>query len=388
MIPLVKDTIDKKDVDDLIRWLQTYPHLTKGKVTVDFEKRWSSMLGCKYSVFVNSGSSANLLMLYSLVEAGKIKVGDKVVVPAVSWSTDLAPVVQLGLKPVLCDCNMDDLSIDIKHFKEIIENENPKVLMLVSVLGMVPNMDKITELCDTKDVILLEDTCESLGSESNYKKLGNYGLMSSFSTYFGHHISTIEGGMVCTNNDDMYNILMSIRSHGWDRDLNPSNQSELRKKHNVEDFESLYKFYYYGFNVRSTDLQAFIGMGQLKKLDEIVKKRNKNYNLYRSLLKNDFWKPPQSTSRSYVSNFAFPVIHQNRKKIVTDLMQNNVAVRPLICGSLENQPFWRKNMANPAQKPLLKNADTVDKLGLYLPNNHQITEKEIEFICDIVNRSV
>lgn len=388
MIPLVKDTIDKKDIDNLVEWLKTYPHLTKGQLTVDFEKRWSSMLGCKYSVFVNSGSSANLLMLYSLVEAGKIKVGDKVVVPAVSWSTDLAPVVQLGMKPILCDCNMEDLSIDIDHFEEIIKKEKPKVLILVSVLGMVPDMDRIIDLCNTHNVILLEDACESLGSESNYKKLGNYGLMSSFSTYFGHHISTIEGGMVCTNDDDMYNILLSIRSHGWDRDLKPSNQDELRKEHNVEDFESLYKFYYYGFNVRSTDLQAFIGMGQLRKLDEIVKKRNKNYNLYRSLLKNDLWKPPQSTSRSYVSNFAFPIINQNRKQIVTDLMQNNVAVRPLICGSLENQPFWRKNMADPSQKPLLINADTVDKLGLYLPNNHQITEKEIEFICDIVNRNV
>jgi len=386
MIPLVKDTIDKKDIDDLIGWLQTYPHLTKGKLTAKYEERWSSMLGCKYSVFVNSGSSANLLMLYSLIESGKINVGDKVIVPAVSWSTDLAPVVQLGLKPILCDCNMADLSIDIKHFKELIKNENPKVLMLVSVLGLVPNMDKITELCDINDILLLEDSCESLGSESNYKKLGNYGLMSSFSTYFGHHISTIEGGMVCTNDDDMYNLLMSLRSHGWDRDLNPSNQSQLRKKHNVKDFESLYKFYYYGFNVRATDLQAFLGLGQLKKLDEIVKKRNRNYNLYRTLLKNDFWTPPLSTSRSYISNFAFPVISPNRQKIVEDLMQNDVAVRPLICGSLENQPFWRRKLQNPSKKPSLKNADIVDKMGLYLPNNHQITEKEVEFICDIVNR--
>ena len=179
---------------------------------------------------------------------------------------------------------------------------------------------------------------------------------------------------------------MSLRSHGWDRDLNPSNQSQLRKKHNVKDFESLYKFYYYGFNVRATDLQAFLGLGQLKKLDEIVKKRNRNYNLYRTLLKNDFWTPPLSTSRSYISNFAFPVISPNRQKIVEDLMQNDVAVRPLICGSLENQPFWRRKLQNPSKKPSLKNADIVDKMGLYLPNNHQITEKEVEFICDIVNR--
>jgi CDP-6-deoxy-D-xylo-4-hexulose-3-dehydrase len=384
MIPLVKDTIDKEDIDELIDWLKTYPHLTKGEITLEYEDRWSKMMGCKYSVFVNSGSSANLLMLYSLIESGRLSPGDKVVVPAVSWSTDLAPVIQLGLEAVLCDCNMENLSIDIDHFREIVKKENPKVLLLVSVLGLVPDMGTIVDICEKNNIVLLEDACESLGSESNYKKIGNFGLMSSFSTYFGHHISTIEGGMVCTNDLDMFNILKSIRSHGWDRDLSPEHRNNLRKQYNINDFEALYKFYYCGFNVRATDLQAFLGLGQLKKLDNIVKTRNKNYNLYRSLLKNDFWSTPQSSSRSYISNFAYPVIHPERDRIVKALNKNNIAVRPLICGSLEKQPMWQKRFPQVS----LQNADTVDSCGLYLPNNHQISEEEIRKICNIINQII
>ena len=146
VIPLVKDTINKQDIDELVEWLKTYPHLTKGPLTVEYEEKWSSMLGCKHSLFLNSGSSANLLMLYSLIILERLCPGDKVVVPAVSWSTDLAPVVQLGLEPVLCDCNISDLSIDIDSFEAIIKDEKPKVLILVSVLGLVPDMDRIVRL--------------------------------------------------------------------------------------------------------------------------------------------------------------------------------------------------------------------------------------------------
>jgi len=384
MIPLVKDTIDEKDIDRLIEWLKTYPHLTKGKRTLEYEERWSNFLGCKYSVFVNSGSSANLLMIYSLIEAGRLQPGDKVVVPAVSWSTDLAPVIQFGLEPILCDCNLTDLSIDLEHFEQIIEKEKPKALILVSVLGLTPQMDKIVDLCEKNNVVLLEDACESLGSEFNNKKLGSFGLMSSFSSYFGHHISTIEGGMVCTDDRELFNILKSLRTHGWDRDMDPDYRGKLRKKYNVSEFEALYKFYYCGFNVRSTDLQAFIGIGQLDKLNFIIEKRNENYNLYRKTLKNNFWTPPESKNELYISNFAYPVIHPNRKQIVDTLNKNNIAVRPLICGSLENQPFWQKKYP----KNNLKNANMVDEYGFYLPNNHQIADDEIKIITNLINKVI
>jgi CDP-4-dehydro-6-deoxyglucose reductase, E1 len=380
MIPLVRDTIDKNDIDKLIEWLKTYPHLTKGKLTVEYEKRWAEWLGTKYAVFVNSGSSANLLILYSLIAAGKIKLGDKVVVPTVSWSTDLAPVVQLGLEPILCDCNMEDLSIDINHFKNIIKEHNPKALMLVSVLGLVPQMDEILSVCSSNNVILLEDACESLGSKFKDQKIGTFGLMSSFSTYFGHHVSTIEGGMVCTDDPNIYNVLKSIRSHGWDRDLDQTYVNSLRNEHEVTDFEALYKFYYFGFNVRATDLQAFLGIGQLEKLDSIINERQQNYLRYTENIKGSYWKAPENTSDKYISNFAYPIIHPHRKEIVRRLTEENIAVRPLICGSLEKQPFWN----NGGQVNLL-NGDIVDKYGMYLPNNHQLRSDEIQKICDIIN---
>ena len=381
MIPLVKDTISNEEIDNLIEWLKTYPHLTKGELTLQYEREWSKYLGVKYSVFVNSGSSANLMMLYSLFASGKIKKGDKVVVPAVSWSTDLAPVVQLGLEPILCDCNLTDLSIDIEHFKQIITKESPKALILVSVLGLVPQMSEIVELCRENNVVLLEDACESLGSEFNGKKIGSFGLMSSFSTYFGHHISTIEGGMVCTDDIDIYNVLKSIRSHGWDRDLDETYRANLRSQFGVNEFEALYKFYYFGFNVRATDLQAFLGLGQLKKLKNIVKERIKNYNLYRNLLSSNMWTPPPSTEQQTISNFAYPLITEKRSDIVLALNNNDISVRPLICGSLANQPFWTSNFP-PVN---LTNASSVDAFGLYLPNNHEITDDEIKLICSIVN---
>jgi CDP-6-deoxy-D-xylo-4-hexulose-3-dehydrase len=385
MIPLVKDTISNQEIDMLIEWLKTYPRLTKGDLTVKFEKLWAEKIGSKYSVFVNSGSSANLLMLYSLIEAKKIVAGDKVVVPAVAWATDLAPVCQLGLQPVLCDCNKDDLSVDLEKLEEIFKNESPKVLMLVSVLGLVPLMDQVVDLCNRYDVTLLEDACESVGSSFHKKNLGTFGLMSSFSTYFGHHFSTIEGGFICTDDQDMYNTLKCLRSHGWDRDTDEYFRTDLRKTFLVPDgFDSLYKFYMMGFNFRSTDLSAFLGINQLNKYNEVVKIRNRNYNMYQQLLTCVDWKPHESTEDRYVSNFAFPVISRNRRKIVENLQVSGVETRPLICGSLEKQPFWVKNFI---QKDRLRNADIVHDHGFYLPNNTDITEEEIKLICSIVEKS-
>lgn len=248
-ITLVKDTIDINDIDNLIEWLKTYPRLTKGEKTIEFEEMWSKWIGCKYSVFVNSGSSANLLMLYALLELYNLK-NKKIVVPSLGWATDLAPVMQLGFEPVLVDVNLNNLSVDINHLEEIFKRENPSAMILVSVLGLSPEMDKIKNLCEQYDVILLEDNCESQGTTFQGIKLGNFGLMSSFSTYFGHTMSTIEGGVICTNDKNVYDILKQLRSHGWDRDLDSEKQKEFRETWGVDDFSALYTFYIPGFNVR------------------------------------------------------------------------------------------------------------------------------------------
>ena len=381
-IKLVKDTIDSQDINNLIEWLKTNPKLTKGELTVEFEKRWSEWLGVKYSVFVNSGSSANLAAIYSLLLSGKLK-NNKIVVPAVSWVTTVTPAIQLGLEPIMCECDEKNLGLDITHLESIIKNENPSAIILVHVLGLPNHMDEIVKLCKENNVLLVEDSCESIGSKYNDKMIGTFGDMSTFSFYFGHHMSTIEGGMISTNDEDLYHILLSIRSHGWDRDLPSEKQSELRKKYNIQNFRSLYTFYYPGFNLRATDLQAFIGLQQLKKFDLIVSNRNKNYVRYKNEIKNDFWSASEPTN-SFVSNFSYPIITKNIDKLVKSLTENNIECRPLICGSITEHPFWYERYG----KQDLPNAKLVHEYGLYVPNNHEMTDDEINKIIKIVNENI
>ncbi len=382
MITLVKDTIDNKDIDRLVDWLKTYPRLTKGPVTLEFEEKFSKWLGRKYSVFCNSGSSANLLMLSALQQGGYLK-NNKVVVPSVAWATDLAPVIQLGLDPTLCDSNFNDLSVDLYHLEQIFKEQSPSVLMFVSVLGLVPDMDKVVELCNKYDVILLEDTCESMGCEYRGRKLGTFGSMSSFSTFFGHHISTIEGGLISTDDKKLYELLVSIRSHGWDRDLSTETQNKLQKDWGVSEFNSLYTFYYSGFNLRSTDLQAYIGLTQIDKLKDWGERREYNYNLYQELIENNYWKP-KTQEHSFTSNFAYPVIHPERNTIVEKLRANEVEVRPMICGSMGTQPFYAKEYG----VLKLPNVTDIDEFGFYVPNHPKLTIEEIKFISNIINEGI
>jgi CDP-6-deoxy-D-xylo-4-hexulose-3-dehydrase len=244
-------------------------------------------------------------------------------------------------------------------------------------------MDEIIKLCNDNNIMLIEDTCESIGSEYKGKKLGTLGDLSTFSFYFGHHMSTIEGGMVSTNDEELYHILLSIRSHGWDRDLPQEKQEFLRKKYNVDSFRSLYTFYYPGFNLRATDLQAFIGLNQLEKLSTIVENRYKNYMRYKNEIKNEFWSilPPEG---SYISNFSFPIITKNIKKLTESLIKNNIECRPLICGSINEHPFWYERYG----KQELPNSKMVHEYGIYIPNNHQMTDDEIDKVIKIVNENL
>ena len=238
MIKLVNDTIDSKDIENLIDWLKNNPRLTKGPLTIDFENKWSKWVGSKYSVFLNSGSSANLAAIYSLILSKKLK-NNKIIVPAVSWVTTVAPAIQLGLQPILCDCNNENLGLSINHLKKLILEEKPSCLILVHVLGFANDMDEIMRLCDENNILVIEDTCESLGTTYGTKKLGTIGLLGTYSLYFGHHASTIEGGMVCTDDEDIYHFLLMIRSHGWDRDLPEHKVNELREKYNITSFNGL-----------------------------------------------------------------------------------------------------------------------------------------------------
>ena len=380
-IDLVKDTIDNGDIDKLIDWLKTYLKLTKGPLTKEFESKWSNWLGCKYSVFVNSGSSANLLMLYALQTSNTLK-NNKICVPSLCWATDLSPVIQLNMEPILVDCNLTNLSVDLEHLEEIFIKSSPSALLLVSVLGLSPDMGKITQLCDKYDVILLEDNCESQGTTYKGVKLGNFGLMSSFSTYFGHTMSTIEGGVVSTNNEQIYHKLLQLRSHGWDRDLPNDKQVELRNKWNVDEFSSLYTFYEPGFNLRSTDLQAFIGINQLSKVDSMIEARRKNFEYFQSRLKDKIWFPKILDDTS-TSSFAIPVILKDtttRNRLISELEKNNIVCRPLIAGSMGQQPFYIKRYG----RQILKNCHIIDCNGIYVPNHDKLSIGDIDRICNIL----
>lgn len=380
-IELTEDTINNSDIESLIKWLSTYPKLTKGEITKSFEEKFSSWIGSSYSVFVNSGSSANLLMLYSLKYLGRLK-NKKICVPSLSWATDLSPVIQLDLEPILLDCNLEDLSVDLEHLEHVFKTERPSALILVSVLGLSPDMDRIIDLCEKYDVILIEDNCESQGTSYKGKRLGNFGLMSSFSTYFGHTMSTIEGGLITTNDTEMYNLLLQLRSHGWDRDLDKSTQKNLRKDWGVEDFSALYTFFIPGFNLRSTDLQAFIGMGQLDKVDHSIQRRFENYNLFKSNLKGKVWFPSE-IENSFTANFAIPVIldsSDKKKALIKELESENIACRPLISGSMGTQPFYKKLYG----EKILPNCSIVDDRGIYVPNHPLLEIEDINHISSII----
>ena len=281
----------------------------------------------------------------------------------------------------MCECDKSNLGLDITHLKQLIHIHKPAAIILVHVLGIPNHMDEIMELCKKHDILLIEDSCEAIGSKYNGKNIGTFGELSTFSFYFGHHMSTIEGGMISTDDEDLYHILLSIRSHGWDRDLPEFKQKELREKYNITDFRALYTFYYPGFNLRATDLQAFIGLSQLNKIDEIVEKRNKNFKLYQDGLKEQTWKVKEPDN-SFVSNFAYPIITTNIKHLVEKLKENNIDCRPLICGSIQEHPFWYEKYS----KSSLPIAENVHLYGLYVPNNHQIIEEEINRIITIVNK--
>jgi CDP-6-deoxy-D-xylo-4-hexulose-3-dehydrase len=384
MTKLVSDTVDRHDINSLIEWLSQdeIPRLTKGDLTIELEKKWAKKIGTKYSVFVNSGSSSILLTLAALKHTNRLK-NNKVVVPSLSWATDLSSPILLGLEPILCDCNLNDLSCDLEHLEEIFKIESPSAIILVSVLGLVPDMKRILELCNQYNVLLLEDVCESMGSKYNEKYLGGFGLASFFSMYFGHHLSTIEGGFINTDDDELYYALLMMRSHGWARDLPTHIQNEYKEKYNLTDFENLYNFYLPGMNLRSTDLQAYIGLRAIDKLDGYSQKRNINFKQYLKNIHNTELNLVINPL-NFISNFAMPVVSKNRDKIVKNLMDENIEVRPLIAGNLGNKPVWYENY----KKTKLPNSDIIDKFGFYLPNHQDLSQIEIEKIINIINKNI
>lgn len=384
MIKLVSDTINRSDIDSLIKWLKQdpIPKLTKGELTWQLENKWANKIGTKHSVFVNSGSSSILLTLAALKELGRLD-SNKIIVPSLSWATDVSSPMLLGLDPIMCDCNLEDLSCDLNHLEKLFKLHNPSALILVSPLGLVPKMKSILKLCKKYNVLLLEDVCESMGSKYKGEYLGNFGTASFFSMYFGHHLSTIEGGFINTNDEELYHMLLMMRSHGWDRDLPKWKQNNLRNKSKCSDFDALYNFYVPGFNLRATDLQAYIGLRAIDKLDKYCEIRNKNFLKYLSEIKGNLLNI-KNRKDNFISNFAMPIVHKNRNKIVKSLQNNNIEVRPLIAGNMSSKPMWSKKYSVPS----LPNCEIIEQYGFYIPNHQDLSIKDINKIVNIINKCI
>ena len=350
-----------------------------------FEEAFAKKQGKKYALFVTSGSSANLVLLQALLNMGRLNKGDKVGFSTLTWSTNVMPIIELGLAPVALDCSLETLNIPPAEVES--KASEIKALFLTNVLGFCDNIKKIKEICQEKNIIFLEDNCESMGSRCDGTMLGNFGLASTFSFFVGHHISTIEGGMICTDDEELYKMLLITRIHGWDRNLDAASQQELRSKNEIDDFYAKYTFYDLAYNARPTEINGFLGNAQMEYWDEIVLKREGNYKLYQYVLsQNDDFLPMKTGHMDLVSNFAMPAICRDKEafeKYKDRFIASGVEIRPIIAGNVCQQPFFKKYVKIGVNCP---NSDRIHKFGFYFPNNPELTTEELGVICGLLKK--
>ena len=377
--PLAKETITEVEIQRLIEWLKTNPRLTKGELTVEFEKKWAEYIGTKYSVFVNSGSSANLLMIYTLKEMGKLK--GKVIVPSVGWVTTISPLLQFGIEPIMVDADKKTFGIDLEQTEELLKTEDISAIIFVQVLGVPHYKEELLKLSEKYNVPLLEDSCAALGSSyEDGMMVGRVGDMSTFSFYFGHQFSTIEGGMINTDDEDLYHTMLMLRSHGWGKDLPKDLYKKKMADNGIDSFHEPFTFLVPGFNLRSTDLQAFIGLRQVKKADSISQKRIRNHIEYGKRLKGHF--EFQDWGNDNPCSISFGVLAESgehRKEVVSRLVENEIETRIFSAGNLGLHPFWVNRYGEFHGKV----ADRIHSRGFFLPNYPELTVDDITFICKV-----
>jgi len=378
---LAYDTIDRHDIDRLVEWLQTYPRLTKGPITLDFESRWSTWLARSHSIFCNSGSSANLLMYYALLASGRLR-NKKVIVPSVGWVTSIAPAIQFGFEPIMCEADPETFGLDLNHLEALLKEHQAQTVMLVQVLGVPHKMREVLALKDRYGFILMEDACAAIGASYEGRKVGSFGDLASFSFYFGHQMSTIEGGMVSTNDKALADLLLMLRSHGWSKDLDSTTHDALVTEHLIDDFHSPFVFYEPGFNLRSTDLNAFLGISQLEKLDWMTEQRRRNHTQYLERLGAHFY-VQRSPAGSQVASISVGLIadsRDQRRHIVKNLARHGIETRIFSAGNLGLHPFWTSRYGV-ASFPV---ADRIHHCGFFLPNHAGLTPDDIASISQAV----
>ena len=346
---------------------------TMGPKVAEFERDFAKYIGSKYAVMVNSGSSANLLMVaalfYTKNQSLKLNLGDEVIVPAVSWSTTYYPLYQYGLKMKFVDIDLYTLNYDLEQLSQAI-GPKTRAIMVVNLLGNPNDFSKIQKIIGGRDITLIEDNCESLGAEFEGKKAGTFGVMGSFSTFFSHHISTMEGGLVVTDGEELYHILLSLRAHGWTRNLPKENHVCGTK--GDDPFEESFRFVLPGYNVRPLEMSGALGIEQVKKLPHLILERRKNGALLQKALANH----PDLLIQSEIGQsswFGFSLIIKpgsawTRKELVKKLTDLGFECRPIVTGNFaKNEVVKYFNSEIHGQ---LKNAEHIDQNGLFIGNHH------------------
>ena len=379
--PLAKETITEVEIQRLIDWLETIPRLTKGELTIEFEKKWAEYIGTKYSVFVNSGSSANLLMIYALKELGRLN--GKVIVPSVGWITTISPLIQFGIEPVMVDADKKTFGIDLEQTEFLLKTEEISAIIFVQVLGVPHYKEELLKLSEKYNVPLLEDSCAALGSSyEDGTMVGRVGDMSTFSFYFGHQFSTIEGGMINTDDEDIYHMLLMLRSHGWGKDLPKESYKQKMIENNIDIFHEPFTFLVPGFNLRSTDLQSYLGLMQVEKADWISEMRTENHIEYAKQLDGHFefqdWGDDNPCSISFG---ALAESKEHRKEVVNRLVENGIETRIFSAGNLGLHPFWVNRFGEFHGKV----ADKIHSRGFFLPNYPELEIDDIDFISGVCN---
>lgn len=381
---LASSSWDEKE-KDAIRSVMDADTYTMGEAVSEFEKKFARYTENKYCVMVNSGSSANLIAIAALFykKQNPLKRGDEVIVPAVSWPTTYYPLYQYGLKIKFVDVDLETLNFDLNALESAITDKT-KAIFAVNLLGNPNDFDKINELIKDKNIILLEDNCESLGATFENKKSGSFGLMGTYSTFFSHHMATMEGGLVGTDDEELYHIMLSLRSHGWTRHLPNENQVTGIKSDN--EFDESFKFVLPGYNLRPVEMMGAIGLEQLKKLPSFIDARRSNAKHFYEAFKDDkrFIIQKEIGVSSWFG-FSFIIAQDagiTREQVVEKLSQANIDTRPIVAGN-----FAKNDVVNYFDYEIygeLKNADYLDKNGFFVGNHQFDIKDKIDYLKQIL----
>lgn len=382
--PLASTTWDQSEYDALQRVIDS-GMFTMGNEVAKFEQEFASFVGSRYAVMVNSGSSANLAMIAALMfrKQGGIKRGDEVIVPAVSWSTTYHPLQQYGLKLKFVDIDRETLNFDLGKLAEAITDET-RLILAVNLLGNPNDFTAINNLIKDRNVLLLEDNCESLGATYCGKQAGTFGLMGSYSSFFSHHIATMEGGLVVTDDEELYHILLCIRAHGWTRNLPKFNQVCGEKSDNP--FEESFRFVLPGYNLRPLEMSGALGQAQLMKLPNMIVSRRRNADHFISVFENHPWLSVQKEI-GQSSWFGFSLVldedaPMSQTELAAKLTQANIDVRPIVAGNFAKNEVLK--WFDYSIHSELVNADYIDKHGLFVGNHHFSLIEEINYLQKIV----